>query len=199
MEKNKEKTKKKKVPECKKCGEVFSYRQNLWRHQLICVKEVEYTCVCGKSFLRRDNLFRHRSLNKKGESKCKYKENDKLECGTCKTVFTREFYESMWRLTHHPYRVLHEKYLALHSREAISYGTFIALKPFYVRTVKTRDIEICCCKVHLHARTSIQSLISLLSKYCKMPTEFNDYYSFFSFLTRTARKKSIHTFLGAAH
>ena len=27
MEKNKEKTKKKKVPECKKCGEVFSYRQ----------------------------------------------------------------------------------------------------------------------------------------------------------------------------
>ena len=38
----------------------------------------------------------------------------------------------------------------------VAYGTFLALKPFYVRGTTSSDLEMCCCKLHLHANWSIK-------------------------------------------
>ena len=46
----------------------------------------------------------------------------------------------------------------------VSLGTLLALKLFYVRSATTKDIEMCCCKKHLHAYWSIQALIQCATK-----------------------------------
>ena len=33
----------------------------------------------------------------------------------------------------------------------VSHGNFFALKSFYIRTQTEKDIEMCCCKFHVHA------------------------------------------------
>ena len=97
--------------------------------------------------------------------------------------------------THHTYRVLYEKYLALHPDHQVSMGTLRKLKPFYVRAVTSRDLEMCCCKEHLHARRMVTALLGLLGKYSIASEEFCDYYSFFSYLTLNC-KTNKHTHIG---
>ena len=41
----------------------------------------------------------------------------------------------------------------------VSFGTFFAFKPFYVRSATDNDLEYCFCKTHLHACWAIQALI----------------------------------------
>jgi len=60
-------------------------------------------------------------------------------------------------------------------------GTFIALKPFYVRQCSQKDIEMYCCKIHLHARWSINALLELCKKQSIDLGLVHDYYSFFTF------------------
>ena len=68
-------------------------------------------------------------------------------------------------------------------------GTFVALKPFYVRQSSAKDIEMCCCKLHFHARWSIDALLEC----CKLQSinlgPVKDYYSFFSYLSENCGKE----------
>ena len=68
----------------------------------------------------------------------------------------RPFYQNHWLITNLTLKELYGKYLA----KKLSFGSFMALKPFYIRTATTKDIEVCCCKTHLHARWSIKALIT---------------------------------------
>ena len=69
-------------------------------------------------------------------------------------------------------------------------GTFVALKPFYIRQSSTKDIEMCCCKLRLHAHWSINALLEC----CKLQSinlgPVKDYYSFFSYLSENCGKES---------
>lgn len=94
----------------------------------------------------------------------------------------RNFFESCWYITNEPYKVLFNKYIAEHPDNVLSFGSFVALKPFYVRAATLKDIEMCCCKVHLHARWSLGALIESSAKQ-NITLCFEDYYSFFEVLT----------------
>ena len=83
---------------------------------------------------------------------------------------------------------LHRKYITENPTLAVSYGTFLALKPFYVQSATTKDMEMCCCKKHLHARWFINALISCCQKQ-NINLEFYDYCSFFEFLTSECEKE----------
>ena len=63
----------------------------------------------------------------------------------------KEFYESMWRISRQT-TDLHKKYLDTYPANPVSLWTFFSLQPFHVCGVTTRDVEVCCCKLHLHAR-----------------------------------------------
>ena len=78
-----------------------------------------------------------------------------------------EFWESPWQTTQKSYKSLYVKYCKENTEHQVSYGSFLALKPFYVRGVKTNDIEMCCCKTHLHARWSIKALQELVDTHNK--------------------------------
>ena len=56
------------------------------------------------------------------------------------------FYENIWSITNETVKVLYCKFLNENPGVKISYGTFLALKPFYVRPAATKDLEMCCCK-----------------------------------------------------
>lgn len=64
-------------------------------------------------------------------------------------------YENPWRFTTAPIKCLYTTFLETNIEENVSYGTFLALKPFYIRGPTTSDIEMCCCKLYLHTRWSI--------------------------------------------
>ena len=59
-----------------------------------------------------------------------------------------------------------------------SIGTFLALRPFYIRSPKMQDIEMCVCKTHLHARWAIEVLLKLTREQ-NIPVNFTNYKSFF--------------------
>ena len=71
------------------------------------------------------------------------------------------FYLNPWRFTNDTTKCLYTKFLETHREHSVSYGTFLSLKPFYVRGATANDVEMCCCKMHLHARWSIQVLLRL--------------------------------------
>ena len=62
----------------------------------------------------------------------------------------RNLYESQWFVTKETLKVLYHKFLKINQESSVSYGTFLGLKSFCVRSATTKDIEICCCKKHLH-------------------------------------------------
>ena len=107
-----------------------------------------------------------------------------------KTITRRgkPFYESMWRITHHSYQVLYKKFIRLNPDYMVSSGTFFALKAFYVRGVTTRDLDICACKLHLHARRMIEALIACSNKHQLTHIEFTDYYTFFQYIIQDCLK-----------
>ena len=68
------------------------------------------------------------------------------------------FYECQWMTVETSYCALYHEFSESHDLD-ISYGTFIGLKPFYIRGITCSDIEMCCCKPHLHARWAINALL----------------------------------------
>ena len=53
---------------------------------------------------------------------------------------------------------LYQHYLKENPTKAVSLGNFLALKPFYVRSATSKDIDVCVCKKDLHARWAVQAL-----------------------------------------
>ena len=119
-------------------------------------------------------------------------DKNKIQCGleflssvNIITQRNREFYESCWLTVDVPYKELYHEFLQHHNY--ISYGSFIALKPFYIRGVTHNDIEMCCCKKHLHARWVISAIIECTENN-NISLDFDSYGSFFDFLTKDCEK-----------
>ena len=53
----------------------------------------------------------------------------------------------------------HRVLCRIYSRKTCEMGTFLALIAFLVRQISTKDIQRCCCKLYLHARWSIDTLL----------------------------------------
>ena len=89
-----------------------------------------------------------------------------------------EMLESPWLLTNDSLHKLYKKYKD-ESGSDISLGTFRSIRPFYIRSPNSKDIEMCCCKNHLHARWAVRALLKLVKK-ADATTTFNSYETFFS-------------------
>ena len=94
-----------------------------------------------------------------------------------------------WQTTEKPYRELLTLYNLANPLNTVSYGTFFALKPFYVRGVTTDDMEISCCKKHLHARWSVKALLDC-AKLQNINLPFTSYASFFDFLNENCQNSA---------
>ena len=64
----------------------------------------------------------------------------------------RMFMESNWYIINETFKCLYMKYSSENPDSPVPYGTFLKLKSFYVRSVSTKDVEMCCRKKHQHAR-----------------------------------------------
>lgn len=93
----------------------------------------------------------------------------------------KQFYENNWMMLHTTYHELYLKFIEKFPNHKVSHGTFFALKPFYIRTETEKDIEMCCCKHHLHARWSIESIVKSAKEH-NLGIPFEDYASFFAYL-----------------
>ena len=94
----------------------------------------------------------------------------------------RNFYLNHWFIMADTIQNLWFKYQSQHSECPVSIGTFVALMPFYVRVATSKDLAMCVCKTHLHARWSIQALIDCLKKK-NIAIPFKNYETFFEFVT----------------
>ena len=94
-----------------------------------------------------------------------------------------EQYENLCHTTEKPYQSLCNKYNTENFLTPVSYGTFLALKPFYIKPAGVKDIEVCVCKIHLHMRNCVKALVQLPSK-LNIPQHFSGYKSFFEFLSQ---------------
>ena len=90
----------------------------------------------------------------------------------------REFYQSIWKTYTIPIVLLYRKYLEESPLNRMSMGLFLNLRPFYCRNVSLKDMEMCCCKVHLHGRWTVVGLVKLAAK-LEISLPFADYTSFF--------------------
>ena len=69
---------------------------------------------------------------------------------------------------------------------------FFALKPLYIHHASTKDMIMCCCKVHLPTHWSIRAFIRCMEKQ-EILLSFPDYFTFFPFLyTDCPRDDSTH-------
>ena len=59
---------------------------------------------------------------------------------------------------------LYQKYCEQHPNLWVSKGSFFNLKPFYIRNGSKQHIEMCLCKLHLHAQWSVNSLLQWTRK-----------------------------------
>jgi len=100
----------------------------------------------------------------------------------------REFYQNRCILIL-TIKELYLKYLQSLPDNAVSLGTFLALKPFYIRAASTKDIKMCVCKKHLHARWSIQALVNLAEKQQIDIGTIKNYDTFFEYLTELCGKE----------
>ena len=96
----------------------------------------------------------------------------------------RLFYQSICKTVQVTYKELYVTYIQNHEeKHHVSWGTFLSLRPFYIKPNTLKEIEMCCCKLHLHARWSIKAFIEC----CKLQKidlqEITSYDTFFSHLT----------------
>lgn len=82
------------------------------------------------------------------------------------------------------YKELYIKYIQNHEdQHHVSWGTFLSLRPFYIKPNTLKEIEMCCCKLHLHAKWSIKAFVEC----CKLQKidlhEITSYDTFFNHLT----------------
>ena len=59
-----------------------------------------------------------------------------------------------------------------------------------IKSVVKTDMEMCCCKKHLHARWAITALIEIAKKQ-KISLEFGSYKEFFDVLTEKCTKDNL--------
>ena len=85
---------------------------------------------------------------------------------------------SPWLLTNGTVRSLHMKYKIAYN-SIVSYGTFRSLLPFYIRSPTSKDVEMCLCKDHLHARWAVNTLLKLTKKQ-DIGVNFDSYETFFT-------------------
>ena len=78
------------------------------------------------------------------------------------------------------YKSLYAKYCQENPESKVSWGTFFALKPFYVQHASDKDLEMCCCKIHLHGRWVIAAIIESANKQgINLPvTDYNDLFKY---------------------
>ena len=81
-----------------------------------------------------------------------------------------EYFTSKWFVTHKSVRELYNKYTTSHPDLPVSLGSFLTLKPFYIRQTTTKDIEMCVCKSHLHARWSVKAVKWQSSRWSSYPS-----------------------------
>ena len=74
-----------------------------------------------------------------------------------------------------PIYELYKQYIE--ANDQVSYGTILALKPFYIHGATPNDIEV-CCKQHLHAWWAIKALIKSANQQ-SIVIDFETYDSFF--------------------
>ena len=105
------------------------------------------------------------STNTSCPAKQKVSERNNIQSGLnfvdTKTVILqrgKQFYENNWMMLHETYQELYKKYIEKNCNNKVSHGTFYALKPFYIRTEIEKDIEMCFCKLHLHAQLVIEAI-----------------------------------------
>ena len=72
-----------------------------------------------------------------------------------------KFFEAPLCIYPHTLKELHCTYLERNPNHTISWGTFLALKPFYVHTATSKDVEMCVWKLHLHVYWAVKSLENL--------------------------------------
>lgn len=129
-------------------------------------------------------------------AKLKLNDKPKIQTGLSFTDSTNiatnkrgnKFYESLWMIQDDTIKNLYTKFLK-ESGYQISYGSFVALKPFYVRGATTQDLEMCCCKDHLHARWAIKALIQLCHNQGIL-ISFDTYLTFFAYLSSDCKKEA---------
>ena len=110
---------------CSKCGKVFTQRQNLYRHNLNCIKNVNFSCnKCLKSFSRKDYFKSHKV-------KCR----DKIEVHC--NIYNRDFI-SNWHLKRH--------IAQLHSKETVSFKCSNCNKTYTRKTFY--DAHVQSCRIH---------------------------------------------------
>ena len=96
-------------------------------------------------------------------------------------IRNREFFKHQWSTYSVPVVELYQKYCRENPDKRLSLGKFISLRPFCIRTVSHKDIEMCCCKLHLHMRWSVNALLKIASK-MEITLPFTNYTSFFQLL-----------------
>ena len=84
--------------------------------------------------------------------------------------------------------MLYLKYCKENPNLTVSWGTFLAVKPFYVRHTDMKDLEMCCCKLHLHARLVIAAIIECAKKQ-NIELPLHDCQSFFEYLMEDCQKE----------
>ena len=95
----------------------------------------------------------------------------------------QNFYENIWFVTMLiTYKKLFDKYCHENPDNSVGSSTFMALQPLYVRTAIKKDVEMYCCKLHLHARWRIKALLECANTN-QISLPFHDYDTF-SYLTR---------------
>ena len=106
----------------------------------------------------------------------------------------KPFYENNWMMLHMSYQELYNKFSNEKKDTKVSVGSFYALRPFYVRTQTEKDIEMCCCITHLHARWAIEAILES-AKLQKIPLKFSNYDNFFQLLYSGCTKNNETTYL----
>ena len=71
-----------------------------------------------------------------------------------------EYFTSKWFVTHKSVRELYNKYTTSHPDLPVSLGSFLTLKPFYIRQTTTKDIEMCVCVSHISTPAGLLRLLN---------------------------------------
>ena len=112
-------------------------------------------------------------------------------CKNCYNNSTKE----LGKVVEKTFKQLYAKYLRENPVEPVSYGSFFALKPFYVRHTTQKDIEMCVCKDHLHECWSVEDLVKCSRKH-DIALPFADYQSFLITCILILCLVTLHIFLG---
>jgi hypothetical protein len=94
----------------------------------------------------------------------------------------KNFYIGQWKLTTKTYKELWIKYMKENPDYPVSWGSFTYLRSFYVQSANTKDIEVCCCKVHVEAQRSIDAFIKLCQEQTINIHDIQNYETFFEYL-----------------